>query len=119
MIRIDRWSDLGACIVVQSVFLCSVFVMVVVSGEVGCWFMVGVFVFSVIWLEFAIMSAISDPRWSSVGECHWCECALGGCHLTQPPVIRWLSMLVRWVKVFVMSVSSVARFGSVVSLGGI
>ena len=59
----------------HSVFLCSVFVMVVMSGEVGCWFAcggmrVGVFVFSVIWLEFAIMSAISDPRWSSVGECH-------------------------------------------------
>ena len=117
MIRIGRWSELSACIVVQSVFLCSVFVMVVMSGEVGCWFTwggmrVGVFVFSVIWLEFAIMSAISDPRWSSVVECHWCECAF------MSPVIRWLSMLVRWVKVFVMSVSSVAWFGSVVSLGG-
>ena len=38
---------------VQSVFLCSEFVMVVMSGEVGCWFacggmQVGVFVFSVI-----------------------------------------------------------------------
>ena len=73
-----RWSELSACIVIQSVFLCSVFVMVVMSGEVGCWFRcggmrVGVFVFSVIWLEFAIISAISIPRWSSVGECHWCE----------------------------------------------
>ena len=71
-------SELSACIVVQSVFLCSLFVMVVMSAEVGCWFAcggmrVGVFVFSVIWLEFAIMSAISDPRKSSVGECHWCE----------------------------------------------
>ena len=67
--------------------------MVVMSGEVGCWFVwggmrVGVFVFSVIWLEFAIMSAISDPRWSSVGKCHWCGCAF------MSPVIRWLSMLV-------------------------
>ena len=75
MIRIGRWSELSACFLTQSVFLCSVFVMVVMSGEVGCWFAsgvmrVGVFVFSVIWLEFAIMSAISDPRWSSVGECH-------------------------------------------------
>ena len=73
-----RWSELSACIVVQSVFLCSVFVMVVMSGEVGCWFkcggmLVGVFVFTVIWLEFAIISAISIPRWSSVGEYHWCE----------------------------------------------
>ena len=34
------------------------------------------------------------------------------------PVIRWLSMLVRWVKVFVMSVSFVPWFESVVSQGG-
>ena len=52
--------------------------MVVMSGEVGCWFKcggmrVGVFVFSVIWLEFAIISAISIPLWSSVDECHCCE----------------------------------------------
>ena len=33
------------------------------------------------------------------------------------PVIRWLSMLVKWVKVF-MSASSLPWFGSVVSLGG-
>ena len=34
------------------------------------------------------------------------------------PVIGWLSMLVKWVTVFVMFVSSVPWFGSVVSLGG-
>ena len=34
------------------------------------------------------------------------------------PVIRWLSMLVKLVKVFVMSVPSVPWFGSVVYLGG-
>ena len=49
---------------VHSVFLCSVFVMVVMFGEDSCWFAwgdmrVGVFVFRVIWLEFFIMSAIS------------------------------------------------------------
>ena len=75
--------------------------MVVMSGEVGCWFVcggmrVGVFVFSVICLEFAIMSAINNPRWSPVGECHCCECAL------MSPVIKWLSILVKLVKVFVM-----------------
>ena len=58
------------------------------------------------------MSAINNPRWSSVGECHRCECAL------MSALIRWLSMLVKWMKVFVMSVSSVPWFGSVVSLGG-
>ena len=34
------------------------------------------------------------------------------------PVIKWLSIVVKCVKVFVMSVSSVPWFGSVVSLGG-
>ena len=34
------------------------------------------------------------------------------------PVIKWLSLFDKWVKVFVMSVSSVPWFGSVVSLGG-
>ena len=50
---------------------------------------VGVFVVSVIWLEAVIMSALSVPRWSSVGECQWCEKAF------ILPLIRWLSMLVK------------------------
>ena len=51
-----RWSEWSACSVVQVVWRASVFVMVVMSGEVGCWFscggfLVGVSVFSMIWSE--------------------------------------------------------------------
>ena len=35
----------------------------------------GVYVFSVIWYEFLMTSAISCPLWSSVYECHRVECA--------------------------------------------
>ena len=37
--------------------------------------LVGVFVFSVMWSELLITSAISCPLWSSVCECHKVECA--------------------------------------------
>ena len=55
--------------------------IVVMSGEVGCWsecggFRVCVSVFSVMWLEFSIRSEMSVPLWSSVCECQSVECAL-------------------------------------------
>ena len=37
--------------------------------------LVGVFVFSVMWSEFLMTSAISCPLWSSVYECQRVECA--------------------------------------------
>ena len=37
--------------------------------------LVCVFVFSVMWSEFLMTSAISCPLWSSVYECHNVECA--------------------------------------------
>ena len=37
--------------------------------------LVGVFVFSVIWSELLMTSAISCPLWSSVYECQRVECA--------------------------------------------
>ena len=37
--------------------------------------LVGVFVFSVMWSELLMTSAISYPLWSSVYECHTLECA--------------------------------------------
>ena len=37
--------------------------------------LVGVFVFSVMWSELLMTSAISCPMWSSVYECHNVECA--------------------------------------------
>ena len=49
---------------------------VVMSGDdVCCSVVVGVFVFSVMWSELLMTSAISCPLWSSVYECHRVECA--------------------------------------------
>ena len=42
---------------------------------VWCWALVGVFVFSVMWSELLMTSAISCPIWSSVYECQRVECA--------------------------------------------
>ena len=54
---------------------------VVMSGDdVGCSVvfgtLVGVFVFSVMWSELLMTSAISCPLWSSVYKCQRVECAL-------------------------------------------
>ena len=48
---------------------------VVISGEDVCCSvvlgtLVGVFVFSVMWSELLMTSAINCPMWSSVYECH-------------------------------------------------
>ena len=53
---------------------------VVISGEDVCCSvvfgnLVGVFVFSLMWSEVLMISAISCPLWSSVYECHKVECA--------------------------------------------
>ena len=55
---------------------------VVISGEdVCCSLVFGtlvgvfVFVFSVMWYDLLMTSAISFPLWSSVYECHKVECA--------------------------------------------
>ena len=53
---------------------------VVMSGDVVCCSVVfgtlaGVFVFSVMWSELLMTSAISCPLWSSVYECQRVECA--------------------------------------------
>ena len=37
--------------------------------------LVGVFVFSIMWSECLLISAISCPLWSPVYECHKVECA--------------------------------------------
>ena len=52
---------------------------VVISGEDVCCgvvfgTLVGVFVFSVMWSELLMISAISCPLWSSVYECYKVEC---------------------------------------------
>ena len=53
---------------------------VVMSGDYVCCSvvfgtLVGVFVFSVMWSELLMTSAISSPLWSSVYECQRVECA--------------------------------------------
>ena len=53
---------------------------VVISGDDVCCSVVlgilaGVFVFSVMWSELLMPSAICCPMWSSVYECHKVECA--------------------------------------------
>ena len=53
---------------------------VVMSGDEVCCSvvfgtLVGVFVFSVMWSELLMTSAISCPLWSSVYECQRVECA--------------------------------------------
>ena len=53
---------------------------VVMSGDDVCCSvvfgtLVGVFVFSVMWSELLMTSAISFPLWSLVYECHKLECA--------------------------------------------
>ena len=49
-----------------------------ISGDVCCSVvfgtLVGVFVFSVMWSELLMTSAISCPLWSSVYECQRVEC---------------------------------------------
>ena len=54
--------------------------IVVISGDDVCCSvvfstLVGVFVFSVMWSELLMASAISCPLWSSVYECQRVECA--------------------------------------------
>ena len=46
--------------------------------------LVGVFVFSVMWSELLMTSAISCPLWSSVYECQRVECAF-----TSPVRTEW------------------------------
>ena len=45
--------------------------------------LVGVFVFSVLWSELLMTSAISCPLWSSVYECQRVECALSSLQRTE------------------------------------
>ena len=78
VVMMGKWSDDSACWVVHDVRLYSVLDTVVISGEdVCCSVVFGtlVGVFSVMWSELLMASAISCPVWSSVYECHKVECA--------------------------------------------
>ena len=68
-----KWSDDSACRVVNDDQLYSVLGTVVLSGEDVCCSvlfgtLVGVFVFSRMWPELLMASAICYPLWSSVYE---------------------------------------------------
>ena len=62
--------------------------------------LVGVFVFSVMWCELLMTSAISCPLWSSVYECQRVECAF-------TPVRTECGMFVMYCMQCCMSVSAV------------
>ena len=68
----------------------------VVSGT-----LVGMFVFSVMWSELLMTSAISCPLWSSVHECQRVECAFTS------PVRTECGMFVMYCMQCCMSVSAV------------
>ena len=63
--------------------------------------LVGVFVFSVMWCELLMTSAISCPLWSSVYECQRVECAFTS------PVRTECGMFVMYCMQCCMSVSAV------------
>ena len=79
---------------------------VVMSGDDVCCSvvfgtLVGVFVFSVMWSELLMTSAISCPLWSSVYECQRMECAFTS------PVRTECGMFVMYCMPCFMSVSAV------------
>ena len=82
---------------------------VVMSGDDVCCSvvfgtLVGVFVFSVMWSELLMTSAISCPLWSSVYECQRVECAFTS------PVRTECGMFVMYCMQCCMSVSAVAHY---------
>ena len=79
---------------------------VVISGDVVCCSVVLgtlVGVFSVMWSELLMTSAISCPLWSSVYECQRVECAFAS------PVRTECGMFVMYCMPCCMSVSNVVR----------
>ena len=84
----------------------------VMSGDVVCCSvmfgtLVGVFVFSVMWSELLMTSAISCPLWSSVYECQRVECAFTSPVRTECGMFRDVLYVVLYVRVscFVVRVS--------------
>ena len=80
LVMMGEWYDDSTCWVVHDVQLYSVLDTVVISCDYVCcsvvfalW-LVG-FVFSVMWSELLITSAISCPLWSLVYECQRVECS--------------------------------------------
>ena len=97
---------------------CKVLDTVVISGDDFCCSAVlgilgGVFVFSVMWSELLMTSAISCLLWSSVYECQRVECAFTS------PVRTECGMFVIYCMQCCVSVSAVLECVDVLSRGGI
>ena len=104
VVMMSKWSDDSARLVVYDVWLYSVLDTVVMSGdEVCCSVVLGTLigVFSVMWSELLMTSAISCPLWSSVYECLRVECAFTS------PVRTECGMFVMYCMQCCMSVSAV------------
>ena len=91
---------------------------VVISGEDICCSvvfgtLVDVLVFSVMWSELLMTSAISCPLWSSAYECHKVDCAF-----TSPVRTECGMFVMRCMQCF-MSVSADLQCVDVPSRGGI
>ena len=106
VVMMGKWSDDSACWVLYDVRLYTVFDTVVISGDDVCCSvvfdtLVGVFVFSVMWFELLMSSAISCHRWSSVYECQRVECVFTS------PVRTECGMFVMYCMQCCMSVSAI------------
>ena len=91
---------------------------VVISGEDVCYIMVfgtlvGVFVFSVMWYELLMTSAISCPLWSLVYKCQRVECLFISLVMTD------CGRFVMCCKQYCTSVSADLQYVVVLSRGGI
>ena len=79
VVMMGKWSDDSACRAVHDVRLHRVSDTAMTSGDVCCSVVfgtvVGVLVFSVLWSELLMKSAIGFPLWSSVYEGQRVECA--------------------------------------------
>ena len=104
---IGRPSDDCVCSVVHDVLLYSVLDTVEISDDDVCCSvvfgtLVGVFVFSVMWSEWLMTSAICFPLWSSVYKYQKVECAFAS------PVRTECCMFVMYCMQCCMSVSAVS-----------
>ena len=78
LVRIGMWSDDSAVTVFHVVFWYKLLAIVVISGDVCCWFAfvgmrVGVLELRIMCVEFSSMSVMMFPLWSCTGENQWSE----------------------------------------------
>ena len=84
---------------------------VVMSGDDVCCSvvfgtLVGVFVFSVMWSELLMTSAISCPLWSSVYECQRVECAFTSPVRTECGMFSVVNVYLDHLKFYVVCINS-------------